>query len=106
MGVTWRPDNNQCFLKYTMQPTDYPGYEVDSAVRMSGPTGDGPSLNQLANSGFDSILSPWTSSTDEDGDSFSIVNNQAYVNPSILPTAIQIFPLSADLIWLVRGVSS
>lgn len=62
-----------------MQPTENPGYEVDSAVRKSGPTSNGAPSNRIVNGGFDGgTLSPWTSSTDDNGESFSVVDGQAY----------------------------
>ena len=87
MGVTWQPATNYCYLKTTMQPTDNPGYVVNSAVRISGPTLSGAPSQLIVNGGFDGgTLSPWVSGTDEDGDSFSVNNGQAY----------KYFPLTAD----------
>jgi hypothetical protein len=70
-----------------MLPNDNPGYEVDSSIRVSGPTSSENLSQLLVNGGFHGgTLSPWTLSTDMDGDFFFVVSGQAYVFPSTLPS--------------------
>lgn len=76
-----------CNLKKKMWPTlVYPGYEVDSAVRMSPPGGPGGNAQNIINGGFDNgTLDPWYSisasgPTDQNGDMFQVINGKASVN--------------------------
>jgi hypothetical protein len=68
----------QCNLKARMEGSAYPGYEVDSAVRMSGPAGIAATSQMVVNGGFDGgTLSPWTSSTDRGSTTFTVINGAA-----------------------------
>jgi len=85
MGVTWDARFHQCTLNTGMTPVNYqrPGYEVDSAIRMSGPTSMAAPKQVIANGSFDGVgLGAWASYTaDPQGPTFANVNGTAYVFP-------------------------
>ncbi len=82
-GVTYGTfggSSTECYLKKKIYPSTNPGYEVDSALRLSGPTGLSSRTQLITNGGFDGgTLSPWTSGTDSENQGFTVVNGAAYV---------------------------
>ena len=99
-GVTWLASTGECRMKTTMQASTGStlslGYEVDSAIRMSGPTSGGAPQQLLVNGDFNTgVLTPWTATPAQDGATFSIANagQEAYVFPHTLITAVLLFKI-------------
>ena len=68
----------ECYLKKRMIMSPNPGYEVDSAIRMTGPGGPSVRTQLITNGGFDGgTLSPWTSGQDNEGTPMTVNNGQA-----------------------------
>lgn len=67
----------QCYLHSKMLAAEAPSYSIVAAVRTSNEQGLDVRRDIVANGGFDGSLSPWTSTSSNSGNQFTVDENEA-----------------------------
>lgn len=67
----------QCYLHSKMLAAEAPSYPIVAAVRTSNEQGPNVRRNIVSNGGFDGSLSPWTSTSSNSGNQFTVDENEA-----------------------------